>query len=73
MPRDTARDEPGFGESKLALGVIKKIPSYSARSYTEVLPAGCWDDASRPARPSIHRLRPPPNYSLVEFPAPTKL
>lgn len=53
MPRDTARDEPGFGESKLALDVIKKIPSYSARSYTEVLPAGCWDDASRPARPSI--------------------
>lgn len=25
-----------------------RTPSYCARSYTEVLPAGCWNDASRP-------------------------
>ena len=30
-----------------ALGVKKRTPSYCARSYTEVLPAGCWNDASR--------------------------
>jgi hypothetical protein len=24
-----------------------RTPSYCARSYTEVLPAGCWNDASR--------------------------
>ena len=36
-----------FGELKLALGVKKRTPSYCARSYTEVLPAGCWNDASR--------------------------
>jgi hypothetical protein len=43
----TTRDEPWFGELKFALGVKKRTPSYCARSYTEVLPAGCWNDASR--------------------------
>ncbi|KAL4271122.1 hypothetical protein AHAS_AhasUnG0022000 [Arachis hypogaea] len=42
----TTRDEPWFGELKLALGV-KGLPVTAARSYTEVLPAGCWNDASR--------------------------
>lgn len=45
----TTRDEPWFGELKLALGVKKKGLPVTARdrSYTEVLPAGCWNDASR--------------------------
>ena len=51
----TARDEPWFGELKLTLGVIG-TPSYCARSYTGVLPAGCWNDASR-AGPRFRKMK----------------
>ncbi|KAJ8746984.1 hypothetical protein K2173_012843 (mitochondrion) [Erythroxylum novogranatense] len=33
-----------------------RTPSYCARSYTEVLPAGCWNDASR-ARPRFRKMK----------------
>ncbi|PRQ15619.1 hypothetical protein RchiOBHm_MTg0498521 (mitochondrion) [Rosa chinensis] len=51
----TTRDEPWFGELKLTLGVIG-TPSYCARSYTGVLPAGCWNDASR-AGPRLRKMK----------------
>ncbi|MQM22023.1 hypothetical protein Taro_055073 [Colocasia esculenta] len=38
----TTRDEPGFVGLR-----CNRTPSYCARSYTEVLPVGCWNDASR--------------------------
>lgn len=53
----TTRDEPWFGELKFALGV-NRTPSYCARSYTEVLPAGCWNDASRDG-PGFRKMKGP--------------
>lgn len=41
----TTRDEPGFGESKLALGVIR-LP-VTARDRILRCSPGCWNDASR--------------------------
>ncbi|KAH0969373.1 hypothetical protein GBA52_028743 [Prunus armeniaca] len=51
----TTRDEPWFGELKLTLE-CNRTPSYCARSYTEVLPAGCWNDASR-AGPRFRKMK----------------
>jgi hypothetical protein len=42
----TTRDEPSVWWIEVGLR-CNRTPSYCARSYTEVLPAGCWNDASR--------------------------
>ena len=57
----TARDEPGFGESKLALGVIKLPVTARDRIPRCSPPVACWDDASQP------ELEVPAREGTLEF------
>ena len=46
VPQSLHEMNLGFGEWEVGLR-CNRTPSYCARSYTEVLPVGCWNDASR--------------------------